>query len=49
MFGDMPKAEMTALHDLLGRLRVQLAAQPAAEVSSPPATRRRVRRSGALT
>jgi DNA-binding MarR family transcriptional regulator len=49
MFGDMPKAEMTQLYDLLGRLRVQLAAQPAPDVTTPLATPRRRRRSGALT
>ena len=49
MFGGMPKAEMTQLYDLLGRLRVQLAAQPAPDVTTTPVTPRRRRRSGALT
>jgi len=49
MFGGMPKAQMTQLYDLLGRLRVQLAAQPTPDLPSPPVTPRRTRRSGAMT
>jgi DNA-binding MarR family transcriptional regulator len=49
MFGGMAKAEMTQLYDLLGRLRVQLAAQPTLDLPSSPVTRPRTRRSGAMT
>jgi DNA-binding MarR family transcriptional regulator len=49
MFSGMPKAEMTQLYDLLGRLRVQLAEPSAPAVSPPPTPRRRARRSEALT
>ena len=49
MFGGMPKGDMTQLYDLLGRLRVQLAATPAPPATSPSVTRRRTRRSGAPT
>ncbi|MES3034774.1 MAG: MarR family transcriptional regulator [Gemmatimonadota bacterium] len=49
IFGGMPKAEMTQLYDLLGRLRVQLAAAPMPAVPTPSATLRRPRRSGAST
>ena len=49
MFGGMPKVDMAQLYDLLGRLRVQLAAHTTLDPSPPPATPRRTRRSGALT
>ncbi len=48
MFVGMPKSEMTQLYDLLGRLRVQLAAMPVADLPTPPPTPRRTRRAGAL-
>ncbi len=55
LFGDMPSTDMRQLYDLLGRIRVQLAAQgeiasPSASTppSSPPATTRRPRRPGAI-
>jgi DNA-binding MarR family transcriptional regulator len=49
MFGGMPKADMMQLYNLLGRLRVQLAAHASLDPCPPPATPRRPRRSGALT
>lgn len=49
MFGGIPKAEMTQLYDLLGRLRVRLVEAPVSQVTSSSMTTRRPRRSGAPT
>jgi len=46
LFGDMPATDMRQLYDLLGRLRVQLAAHASSPVSPPPASTPRRRRTG---
>ena len=49
MFGGMSSVDMRQLHELLGRLRVQLATQTDTAALTAPATSRRGRRSGAMT
>ena len=46
LFGDMPATDMRQLYELLGRLRVQLAAQALSSPPPPSAPPRRRRRSG---
>jgi DNA-binding MarR family transcriptional regulator len=49
MLSGMSATDMRQLHELLGKMRVQLADQPAVPTLTPRTTARRTRRSGALT
>ena len=49
MFGGMASGDMRQLHELLGKLRVQLATQTDSAALIAPAMSRRGRRSGSLT
>ena len=49
MFGGMASGDMRQLHELLGKLRVQLATQTDSAALIAPAMARRGRRSGSLT